>query len=57
MTFEEWWNGLEHYGLRSERACEELCHGCSVKDLREWLEEAYYQGQQAEKEVGDAHSV
>lgn len=43
MTFEEWYDGVESFSLRSERAMSET-GATDPKALRKWLEEAFNQG-------------
>jgi len=58
MTFEEWWNGIDYFGLRSERGIDLLCHGCSIKGLTDWLDVTYYQGyeQRRMEDSGEGNS-
>lgn len=43
MTFDEWYNELEGYGLRSERAMSDI-EPASPEQLELWLRAAYDQG-------------
>ena len=55
MTFEEWFNGIESYGSRHERAVDDI-RNCVAKgktdDIIKWLMAAYAMGHEQGYDVG-----